>query len=142
MKHLLALLICGVMILGSSCRDGQREETGPSQMERVLAIHDEVMPKMGELSKLVGQLKERVDTGQGGEPYEKALKDLQGAHTSMMDWMKDFGDRFNADEILNRAALSEEKQQWLDQEEENIQAVKERINSSMARAKALLSEKE
>src|SRR5690606_41267333 len=96
MKHLLALLICGVMILGSSCRDGQREETGPSQMERVLAIHDEVMPKMGELSKLVGQLKGRVDTGQGGEAYEKALRDLQGAHAARMERRKDAGDRCKA----------------------------------------------
>jgi len=67
------------------------------------------------------------------------MKDLQDANTAMMDWMKDFGDRFNHEEILNGKELSEEKQQWLDEEEEKVKVVKEKINGSIERAEALLA---
>jgi len=57
----------------------------------------------------------------------------------MMDWMKDFGDRFNHEEILEGKELTEEKQQWLNEEEEKVKEVKEKINGSIARAEALLA---
>ena len=122
-----------------SCKQEKKAE-GPTQMEKVMAIHDEVMPKMGTIGKLVGELKAKVDTTEMGQKYEVAMKDLQEANTAMMDWMKDFGDRFNSDEILNGKELSEEKQQWLDEEEEKVKMVKEKINSSIERAEALLAQ--
>ncbi len=108
-------------------------------MEKVMAIHDEVMPKMGKLGKLVGELKAKVDTTEMGQKYEVAMKDLQEANTAMMDWMKGFGDRFDSDEILNGKELTEEKQQWLDEEEEKVKVVKEKINGSIERAEKLLN---
>lgn len=106
-----------------------------------MAIHDEVMPKMGTLGKLVGQLKPMADS-LGMESVEfKAMKDLQEANRSMMDWMQGFGDRFDADEILNGKDLSDEKKKWLLEEEEKVKQVKENINSSIANAEKILSEK-
>lgn len=106
-----------------------------------MAIHDEVMPKMGTLGKLVGQLKPMADS-LGVESVEfKAMKDLQEANRSMMDWMQGFGDRFDADEILNGKDLSDEKKKWLLEEEEKVKQVKENINSSIANAERILSEK-
>lgn len=104
-----------------------------------MAIHDEVMPKMSTIGKLVGELKPKVDSTEMGQQYEVAMKDLQDAHKTMMDWMKSFGDRFNYEEILEGKALSEEKQQWLDEEEDKVNVVKEKINGSIARAEALLA---
>jgi hypothetical protein len=57
----------------------------------------------------------------------------------MMDWMQGIGKRFDADEIMKGKALTEEKQKWLDEEEEKVNAVKEKINSSIANAEALLT---
>lgn len=106
-----------------------------------MAIHDEVMPKMGTLGKLVGQLKPMADS-LGAESVEfKAMKDLQEANRSMMDWMQGFGDRFDADEILNGKDLSDEKKKWLLEEEEKVKQVKENINSSIANAEKILSGK-
>ena len=106
-----------------------------------MAIHDEVMPKMGTLGKLVGQLKPMADS-LGVESVEfKAMKDLQEANRSMMDWMQGFGDRFDADEILNGKDLSDEKKKWLFEEEEKVKQVKENINSSIANAEKILSKK-
>ena len=103
-----------------------------------MAIHDEVMPKMGKLGKLVAELKNKVDTTETGQQYEAAMKDLQAAHKSMMDWMREFGERFDSDEILNGKELTPKKQEWLDEEEEKVKALREQINSSIEHAEELL----
>ena len=139
MKKVFSILICTVLFLSFSCKEEKKAPEGSSQMEEVIAIHDEVMPKMGTIGKLVGDLKAKVDTTEMGQKYEVAMKDLQDANTAMMDWMKDFGDRFNHEEILEGKELTEEKQQWLDEEEEKVKVVKEKINGSIKRAQALLA---
>ncbi|MAO16117.1 hypothetical protein LDL77_07265 [Flagellimonas marinaquae] len=139
MKRVFSLLIYTVLFLSFSCKEEKKAPEGSSQMEEVMAIHDEVMPKMSTIGKLVGELKPKVDSTEMGQKYEVAMKDLQDANTAMMDWMKDFGDRFNHEEILNGKELSEEKQQWLDEEEEKVKVVKEKINGSIERAQALLT---
>ena len=103
-----------------------------------MAIHDEVMPKMGQLGKLVGQLKPMADSLGTDSPEAKAMRDLQEANMAMMDWMQNFGNRFEPEEIMEGKELSEEKKQWLDEEEVEVKKVKEKINSSIANAEALL----
>jgi|SRR6056297_1290221 len=139
MKNLFSILICTVLFLSFSCKEEKKAPEGPTQMKKVMAIHDEVMPKMGTIGKLVGELKPKVDSTETGKQYEVAMKDLQAANTAMMDWMKEFGDRFDHEEILEGKELSAEKQQWLDEEEEKVKVVKEKINGSIARAEALLA---
>ena len=139
MKNLFSILICTVLFLSFSCKEEKKAPEGPTQMKKVMAIHDEVMPKMGTIGKLVGELKPKVDSTETGKQYEVAMKDLQAANTAMMDWVKEFGDRFDHEEILEGKELSAEKQQWLDEEEEKVKVVKEKINGSIARAKALLA---
>jgi len=139
MRKILSAFLCTVLFLGFSCKEENKTTEESAQMEKVMAIHDEVMPKMGTIGKLVGELKSKVDTTQMGQQYETAMKDLQEANMAMMDWMKDFGDRFDHEEILEGKELSEEKQQWLDEEEEKVKVVKEKINGSIARAQALLA---
>src|SRR5690606_853108 len=111
MKKTLLLLTCVFLLSNLACKEAKKTPEGPTQMEQVMAIHDEVMPKMGKLGKLVGQLKSKVDTTEVGQQYEAAMKDLQEANTAMMDWMRDFGDRFDSNEILNGKELTQEKQQ-------------------------------
>ena len=143
MRKIFSILLCTVLFLSFSCKQKQEDKAtsaaSAAQMDKVMAIHDEVMPKMGTIGKLVGELKPKVDSTEMGRQYEIAMKDLQDANTAMMDWMKDFGDRFNHEEILEGKALTEEKQQWLDEEEEKVKVVKEKINGSIARAEALLA---
>ncbi|WP_350289813.1 hypothetical protein [uncultured Croceitalea sp.] len=124
----------------SSCKQEKKIAEGPSQMEEVMAIHDEVMPKMGTLSKLVAELKEKVDSTDTGKEYEMAMKDLQEANKSMMDWMMGFGNRFDSDEILEGKELSPEKQVWLNEEEEKVKEVAKKINTSIAKAEVLIKE--
>ncbi|MEH6512211.1 hypothetical protein [Maribacter arcticus] len=137
MKKLFTLLTIVGLLSVTSCKESKKaEET--SRMEQVMDIHNEVMPKMGTLGKLVGQLKPMADS-LGTESIEaKAMKDLQQANKSMMDWMQGFGNRFDPEEIMNGKELSEEKEQWLKEEEEKVKKVKEDINSSIQRAEEIL----
>lgn len=138
MRKIAFLLLFTCLFTLFSCKEEKKQE-GTSQMQEVMAIHDEVMPKMGEIGKLVGQLKPMVDSLDIDSPEGKAMRDLQDANKAMMDWMQGFGNRFDSDEIMNGKALTEEKQKWLDEEEEKVKVVKEKINSSIANAKTLLN---
>lgn len=137
MKKLFTLLTIVSLLSANSCKESKKVEE-PTRMEQVMDIHDEVMPKMGTLGKLVGQLKPMADS-LGAESLEaKAMKDLQEANKSMMDWMQGFGNRFDSEEIMSGKELSEEKKKWLKEEEEKVKKVKEDINASIERAEEIL----
>ena len=136
---LLAFLMIGL----TSCKDESKKEEDTkiettSQMKQVMAIHDEVMPKMSKVGQLVGKLKPMADSLGMESPQGKAMKDLQEANMTMMDWMQGFGNRFDSDEIMDGKKLSEEKKKWLNEEETKVKEVKEKINSSIANAESLL----
>ena len=133
--YVLLILVCCTTLF--SCKE-ERKEEGTTQMQEVMAIHDEVMPKMGKIGRLVGQLKPMVDSLGMDSPEGKAMRNLQDANKAMMDWMQGIGKRFDADEIMKGKALTDEKQLWLNEEEEKVKAVKQKINSSIADAEALL----
>ena len=109
-----------------------------SQMQEVLAIHDEVMPKMGTIGNLISQLDEQLTATDSTEAFVTASQDLKDSHKAMMDWMKTFGERFDSDEILKGKALSEEKQHYLDEEEAKIKTLRDNMNSSIKNAQELL----
>ncbi|MFD2586535.1 hypothetical protein ACFSQJ_06315 [Croceitalea marina] len=135
----IKIVVLLLLLITASCKQEKKVEKETTQIQEVMMIHDEVMPKMGTLAKLVAELKAKVDTTATGKQYEVAMKDLQEANKSMMDWMMGFGNRFDSDEILEGKALSPEKQEWLNEEEEKVKALKEQINSSIERAEVLLN---
>lgn len=139
MKKFILLITIALTTFVTSCK----EEKESTQMKEVMAVHDEVMPKMGQLGKLVGELKGMEnDSTEMGKQYKEARIELQDAHKAMMDWMQNFGDRFNLDEIMKGAELSEQKQQWLDEEEEKVKALREQINSSIENAQKLMEKRD
>ena len=133
----LAFLFMSCLLLFTSCKE-EKKDNAPTQMEEVMAVHNEAMDKMGKLGKLVGQLKPTVDSLGTNSPEAKAMSDLQEANKAMMDWMQNFGTRFEPEEIMEGKELSEEKKKWLNEEEAEIKEVKEKINSSITNAEALL----
>ncbi|MCE2613359.1 hypothetical protein LVD13_10275 [Flavobacteriaceae bacterium D16] len=133
-----SLLILISLLFSFSCKDEKAEKT-PSKMEEVMAVHDEVMPEMKTIGQLVSELQPLADSTATGQEYAQAVDDLKAAHKSMMDWMAGFGKRFDSEEIMDGKALSEEKQTWLLEEEAKVKAMKEQVDSSIARAKELLS---
>lgn len=140
MKKFLSLVAVVFLISNIACKDEKKvdEKASENQMAKVMSIHDEVMPKMSVMGKMVGELSSKEDSTELGLQYKDARKGLQDAHKAMMDWMQGFGNRFDSDEILNGKALTAQKQSWLDEEEVKIKALREQINTSMANAEKLL----
>lgn len=138
MKKYILILASLVFTLSISCKEEKKVSPESNKMKTVMAIHDEVMPKMGRIGSLVAQLRKKIDTDEGGAAEKKAMEDLQDANKSMMDWMQGFGNRFDSEEIIDGKALTEEKKQWLNEEEEKVNLVKEKINTSISNAEALL----
>ncbi|MEB8328529.1 hypothetical protein OO009_04110 [Flavobacteriaceae bacterium KMM 6897] len=121
-----------------SCKEEKKVPNKNTQMKEVMAVHDELMPKMGKIGRLVGELNKLEDSTEAGLVYKEAKIDLQEANKAMMDWMKELGDRFDYEEILKGKELTEQKQEWLNEEEEKVKVLKEKINGSIERAEKLL----
>ncbi len=140
MKKLFGILATILLIGNISCKGEKKGDTEAAneQMDKVMAIHDEVMPKMSVMGQLVGELSSKEDSTEIGMQYKEARKGLQDAHQAMMDWMQGFGNRFDSDEILNGKALTDQKQIWLNEEEEKVKALREQIYTSIANAEKLL----
>ncbi|MBT8302780.1 MAG: hypothetical protein KJO63_15760 [Maribacter sp.] len=140
MKKVLSILAAVVLISSISCKDEKKEAAKGTnqQMKKVMAIHDEVMPKMSAMGSMVGELSSKEDSTELGLQYKAARRGLQDAHKAMMDWMQGFSNRFEPDEILNGKALTAQKQIWLDEEEEKVKALREQIYNSIEQAEKLL----
>ena len=137
MKKLLILSVSLFSVLFFSCKDNEKSQT-QTQMQQVMAVHDEVMPKMSSISKLISQLDAKIQAGDSTETYIKASQDLKDANKAMFDWMKGFSDRFDREEIMNGKALSAEKQKFLDEEEAKVKALRDQMNSSISNAEEIL----
>lgn len=135
-KNILLIIILAVFTL--SCKNDKKKISETTRMERVIAVHDEVMPKMGTIGKLINQLEPKIDRTETGMQYKSAKDDLEVAYTYMMDWMKGFGERFDGDEILEGKALTEQKEVWLIEEEVKVNTMKDMINNSISKAETLL----
>ncbi len=125
MKNLIFFLCLVGMI--SSCREKSTLE------KQVMAVHDEVMPKLGELNKdrkeLQKILKNVTDEAVKSELL-LAITALEKADDGMMDWMADW----------KVPAELEKQEPYLNKEMVKINKVKTDMLESMKNAK-LLKEK-
>ena len=111
------------------------EEVGPNQAlyDEVMKVHDEVMPKMGDLYKLKKDLEKKIaDAPSMAEEKKKELEaiiaKLDSADQGMRDWMHHF------DPIPD--SVGEEKaREYLEDEMEKVKKVKEDILEAMEEAK-------
>ena len=110
------------LLLFFSCQENPKDSQQYAQMSRILAIHDEVMPKMSTIAKLSSELKPLIKED---SLAKEKFDNLVHAHEEMMNWMQAFGTKFNSDEIMNGAELIEEKREILAQEKIAITEVKE-----------------
>lgn len=140
MKKYIAIAILLSMTIVGACKEESKVDPSATMMKEVLAVHDEVMPKMSKISKLVATLKPKVDSTERGMAYERAMKDLQESNMEMMDWMQNFGNRFEPDEIMNGKELTSEKKRWLKEEKQKIEALKQNVEVNISEAEELLKE--
>ena len=125
MKHFIPFVLFVTILFGSCKEKSEKPSDGQDRMQAVIAVHDEVMPKMNEIGKLVAQLKPLADSTENGRPYRIA--------------MRGFGDHFNYEEIQEGKALSPEKQELLETEMTKVRAMREQVLGSLERARELLA---
>lgn len=126
-KILLSVLMLSVIFSCSKSEDKQKK-----MIEEVMAVHDEVMPKMDEIMTLKGQLdsisKVSLDSSKAKELYVA----LDSADVQMMEWME----KYNPDQVKGKS--EEEVVKYYEDEKNKIIKVKELTNASIEEAKAFL----
>jgi hypothetical protein len=103
--------------------------------DNVIAVHDEVMPKMSYISELKGQIEERMnatDDSLAVAAWQDLMVNLDVADEAMWVWMR----QFNSD--LEEVALNEALA-YLKSEQDNIDEVARKINETISRAEENLA---
>lgn len=136
MKKLYVVFFFALAI--SACSDKEKEEKD-SLMDQVMAAHDEVMPKMGDLRRMSKELSEKADSlsGLGDSTYSDQIQQLrntadkiEAANESMMEWMRQF-------EMPDNEAPVREVLVYLREQKEKIDKVREDMLKSLEEGEAL-----
>ncbi len=146
MKNLKAILLTLTIVLSFtlvSCNKAPSKVVLEfnSLFKNVMAVHDEVMPKMNEMSKLSTELKAKIDTTAAGKTYQKALDSLGKAHAVMMKWMEDFSNTFPYAEDRLKGKSTEEiikDIEALQNEKNKVDDVRSTVNGSIENATTVL----
>ncbi|MDX1683955.1 MAG: hypothetical protein R3275_01900 [Saprospiraceae bacterium] len=118
-------LITALVLITLSCQ----EKGNHPLFDEVMAIHDEVMPKVSDMSKLSRELKKEKQNLQDSSMiarYDQRIRELNEAEEAMFDWMRDFDAKRKTDEA------------YLKKEKKNIKEVSELMLSSISNAQKLL----
>lgn len=145
MKTLKAIVLSLVLVFSVSCdkKPSKEAQAFNSAFKEVMAVHDEVMPKMNEMGKLSSELKTKIDTTAVGKTYQKALDSLGNAHSVMMAWMEDFSNKFPYAEDRLKGKSTEQilkDIEALKSEKKKVDAVRDAVNGSIDNAKTVLAE--
>lgn len=103
------------------------ENENPNQAlyDKVMDVHDEVMPKMEDIYKIKSQIKEQIANSpnlvtEKKEALEKLVFELDSANNLMMEWMHQF-------KPLPDSADEEEARAYLESQMEKIIKVKQEM---------------
>ncbi|WP_299190085.1 hypothetical protein [uncultured Aquimarina sp.] len=140
-KNIYFIVLIAGLLSNIGCNELSKEEQEfDALMQKVIDVHDEVMPKMGSMGSLIKDLEPNIDTTSVGKSYEKAQKDLKDSYDFMMDWMSDFNSKFPHGEENTTDDMEKftAKMKLLKEEEIEVNKLKEQINLSIANAEKLL----
>lgn len=102
----------------------------------VIAIHDEVMPKMDEVMKLKSKLQQQLMSETIEAPEKQKIQsliiELEEADQAMMNWMRNY-------DSLMEGKTEEEKLSYLNTQKESIQSVKEKMLGAISQADSYLN---
>lgn len=129
MKRIYLLMFLGVVTVFAACK--QQNNGADSQMEAVVAVHDELMPKMVEITRLQEQLTSTIPDSVRTQAQNATISDLEKAHDAMMSWMREFGQAFDFEEITQGKSLTEAKKDSLNKYEESVMALRDQMLSAI-----------
>jgi len=131
MKTLNILLIVTVFCI--SCGPDQKA-IEKAKFDEVMAVHDEMMPKMSAIRKLKQKLVEKAQaiapedsTGIEQESLTELVAELETASESMMIWMRSFAEP-------EEGTAHEEVLKFYEQEMEKVMEVREKMSNAIDKA--------
>ncbi|NJL75975.1 MAG: hypothetical protein HC892_14085 [Saprospiraceae bacterium] len=140
MRILRPILAILALFLGFACNDNANKVEQLKEQEalyqQVREVHDEVMPKMGELNAITRGLKALSDLPDSLQTnVTAAVSNLENAHEGMMSWMSSL-------QTLEglQTKPHEEIITYLSEELVKVEAVKSDMLSSIAAGKTLLEQ--
>ena len=125
---IILLLFTGFLF---NCASNDKE----SLYKEVITVHDEVMPKMEQVSKLSQDLKAKAQSISSNPssdksslvPINKSIEDLNNASRSMMKWMREFNTSYDTlPEEVSIKYLKEEKLEIDQVKKDMIKAIEHR----------------
>ena len=133
MKTILSLTLL-TLVLMLSCEKKQKEAKDVLY-DKVMEVHDEIMPKMGDIMKYKKQLKSKMDAlAENAEvnaekigKLKLAIANLDNSHEEMMRWMREFDPDFEG-------MVSEEIIKYLDDQKTKIEQVGLVTNAALKNA--------
>lgn len=139
MKPILSLTLLALVFF-TSCVDKEKEAQN-NLFKDVMAVHDEIMPKMDDIMNFKKQLKQKVEDFSAVQPVDsaaiselqQAIADLDNSHDEMMGWMRQFNRNFEG--MVNEDILS-----YLNGQMDKIKKVGEVTNAALKQAEEMLAE--
>lgn len=144
MNDLLKVTLFLLLVSSVACKNQTAEaENNPSAEEQleekrwdeVMVIHDEVMPKMGDIAKAQKALRTLA-----GEPMDSTilhqLTELETAEEAMWAWMHELKPAPEREAMAHEAYLK-----YLDEEEQKISEVQDMMLTSIRNAEAMIAER-
>jgi hypothetical protein len=137
MKNSLFLLLFAFTM--QNCTDSESKKLEVAENE-VMAIHDEIMPKMGEIMDLKASIAEKLkgldSTAINYQTVKQELDSISYALTQadngMMDWM----DEYNADTL--KAISTQEAAKYLEEQKMKVTEIKALTLKNIDAAKLIL----
>ena len=126
----------------SACqtKTGGEEEGQQELYDEVMAVHDEVMPKMQDIMNLKEQIRGKIErlsqqTGTEAEveQLDQMINRLDEADEAMMNWMRNFKrdyEGMSEEEVIN----------YLEEEKEKITEVRQEMLNTIEEAQGVLEE--
>ena len=136
---------CGGSQDGGTVKKSEQKNLEAELYSEVIEIHDEVMPKMSEINDLKTSMDEQIQTMRedsasltaSQEEYlrvlESTVTQLEEADASMMNWMRSF-------EPITEEDEHDEVMERLEGEKQEIEKIRDDINSAIEVARGVLSE--
>lgn len=139
---MVRFFVLGIMIFSiSACTTSATEEECTTDLcikqqayDKVIEVHDEVMPKLSQISDLKGRIEARMNENEDSvvvASWQGLMVDLDVADEAMWVWMR----QFNSD--LEELPL-DEALEYLQEEQTKIDVVAEKINSAIGNAEERL----
>ncbi len=131
MKLIKVLIAVISIVFISGCGQKQTNPEVQKMYDEVMAVHDEVMPKMGHLNSLKRKVQATLDTISDDSVKKSRMdlvKRLDDADEGMMSWMGEF----------KLPKIEDQKIPYLQKEMVRIKEVKKNILDGIADAEGLL----